>query len=160
MKELSPLTWWMGKLRARLVSYSLEKVRMSYKITLLGVAVCVFVHRGAAEEKLSLESHVTPLFDGRFLCDAWIQRIYDEISASDLCLVICCSYPEFRELQRKSEFERAEWVRKQGKMDQNSVSSIDYQVLVVSITLFPGGLQVLTLSSTSTSLLHQNAMCC
>jgi len=41
-------------------------------------------------------------------------------------------YPEFRELQKKSEFERAEWVRKQGKESHFSFITLRL-MLIISI---------------------------
>lgn len=71
---------------------------------------------------------------------------------------------EFRELQKKSEFERAEWVRKQGKRLQLESICIHLPHLHmrynVTILLFLHHLQVLTLSSTWASLLLQSVMCC
>lgn len=54
-----------------------------------------------------------------------MQRLNEKVEllfGTNCCLTFLLFHPEFRELQKKSEFERAEWIRKQGNCRYFSVT--------------------------------------
>lgn len=67
-----------------------------------------------------------------------------------------CCFTEFAELQKKSEFERAEWVRRQGML---SFFVLNHILVVEELLKIFSHTQVLTSLSTSVSRSPQNVMC-
>lgn len=147
-RELSPLTWWTARQRVQPVWCSLEKVRflkkdksLIQKQAFIGQLLCLAVTFSSTEGQqkpffwlFSFRLYYFGLCPNLNLClllyfhykniKAYSRKIS---SVNDLFWI-----PEFRELQKKSEFERAEWVRKQGN---RSTSLYNLTCTAVCLTL-------------------------